>query len=246
VYLSGPIIIGRHPLHLDALLTYAAAIVRDGRDALDFVPGPSRPAPRIPLESAPGPLPLYRASAARLVPPIVPVRVSLASRQPRDGERLFPAMSSVPLGTGPLRAGLFSYPAVLARGLVFYGVGDPGETARLMTFIHAIGKRRATGMGDIDPAGARVDPIPEDRTWVWRGEVMRVLPVHLARARRAMRGRAPACAVERAAYSPPYHDRRQARLALCYVPRPFPVISDLEIDELARAEHSAAPALTEA
>ena len=101
------------------------------------------------------------------------------------------------------------YPYVMTPALTWYGEGDAEQVEALLRTVHFIGKRRASGFGDV--SSVEITPSDSDGIVDLAGAPLRPVPVELFTGdKRSIRGDA--------AWKPAYW--RPENRAICYLPAP--------------------------
>jgi CRISPR type IV-associated protein Csf3 len=172
--LRNGIVVGPYPIHFDAILTYAKAVDELGYLALTEEGRKHKLSP-LPLEmfgvekkvyhasigfpnSSPEYHRMYVKTWGNFIPDHIQTREQQANLMSKGWGKAY---------QNHLRK-------IAAKEIIFFARGIRSEIERLLQYISYIGKKGAQGQGEI--ISFTVEPIEEDRSLIWEGKPMRVIP----------------------------------------------------------------------
>lgn len=177
IALDSPIVIGEHPMHLDALL--AGILVRAAEDRGEkdaWLAGE-----RLPLDRyvSPGGDWVWKASlltpATRLsesFPVTMTGRINVQrAAEDRESGLLKLRMAKPNTAGGPFKGSIFSVTAQWVDSLVAYAIGDIEEVQTILRALEFVGPRRSQCFGRVRAVQVRASP---DMNLAW---VHRALPI---------------------------------------------------------------------
>lgn len=195
--LDRPIRCPEYPIHLDALLAWAA--VREAEEAGH--PHPLEAQENLPLAFEEGEGGTIWCASHLMWQPLAPPeqvfltkRFELENLARRKGKVYEGGPNLMTQGTGPYKSFVLQVPTVWTTHVVAYALGDPDRITSLLSKVTHLGKMRRIGLGQIATRHVDLDSKAEH---FWK---LRIMP-------RAMPGYEPIFAVTR----PPYWgtERRQ-------------------------------------
>lgn len=207
--LNRPLVVPDDPIHLDALLAWAAVdqATQEGRD------DPLAAQEALPLRrEGEGVDAVWCASQLLYTPLDTPQRMLMTKRfelmdfARAKGKVYDGGPNKFTPGTGPYKSFVLNVPLVWTERVVAYCIGDPEAVAALLARVHSVGKYARMNMGAITQRTVAVDARAETG---WRYRTMSTPEADFA----------PVEATTR----PPYWRREQRRLAY----RPLTIPEDL-------------------
>lgn len=204
--LNRPLRHPEYPIHLDALLAWAA--VREAERAGS--PDPLAAQEHLPLASHGAGADAVWCASQLIFAPIEPPhthllvkRFELDALASGRGKVFSSGRNVFTPGSGPFKAFMVMHPMVWTRQVVAYAVGDPERIRELLAAVQSIGKLRRLKMGNI----VSRDMVEDERA-------------HAAWRYRVMPAPEPGYAALEANTRPPYWDRTARRVA--YAPIEIP------------------------